>query len=71
VKVPTEEESRGMTPNERLFAAGILEEFDEATRIGDSAGMIACLMRAHFSEGEAANMARIILAHPTRYGRLR
>ena len=32
----------GMTTNERLFEAGLLDEFDESRRALDAGRMIAC-----------------------------
>lgn len=59
-----------MTINERLFAAGVLEAFDQATRDGDRDKMIAFLAMVEIDEAEAGKTVDAILAHPTRHGRL-
>jgi hypothetical protein len=56
-----------MTVNERLFAAGLLSEFDAAARARDRAGMIAILQAVDMGE-QAASTADAVLADPGRYG---
>jgi hypothetical protein len=58
----------GMTVNERLFAAGLMDEFDTAARKGDRAAMIKVLTTVELGD-EAAGIADAVLSHPTRYGR--
>jgi hypothetical protein len=60
----------GMTVNERLFAAGLLETFDNAVRAGDRDGIIELLIKVEMEPDGAARTADSILAHPTRFGRL-
>ena len=57
----------GMTTNERLFVAGLLDAFDDAARRRDKAKMIACLSEVDLS-AQAADIAESILAEPGRYG---
>jgi len=57
----------GMTTNERLFVAGVLDQFDDAARKRDRATMIELLSRVELGE-QAALIADTILANPTRYG---
>jgi hypothetical protein len=59
----------GMTTNERLFAADLLDEFDDAVRQGDVAKMIELLTAVDLG-ADAAAIAESVLRHPTRYGRL-
>jgi hypothetical protein len=59
----------GMTVNERLFAAGLLNEFDAAVRDGIRSEMIELLGRVELGD-EAADIVDKIMAHPTRYGRI-
>jgi hypothetical protein len=58
----------GMSVNERLFAADLLEAFDCAVRACSREGMIEILSKVELEPGEAALTADNILAHPTRFG---
>ena len=58
----------GMTLNERLFAAGKLEEFEEAIRLGERSRAIAILQSVDVDVPERTVDA--VLADPTRYGPL-
>jgi hypothetical protein len=58
-----------MSVNERLFTAGLLDQFDDAVRAGDKDLMVALLSRVDL-ENDAKLIAEKILAHPTRYGRI-
>ncbi len=57
----------GMTVNERLYDAGLLEEFDDALRRGDRDQLIAILTRVELDAEQSAWTADTVLAHPTRY----
>jgi hypothetical protein len=57
-----------MTVNERLIAAGLLDQFDAAVRDGDRARMIDILGRVELAD-QAASIIETVLAHPTKYGR--
>jgi len=59
---------RGMTVNERLFAAGKLEAFDAAIRTRDRQGAMALLQALDIELAERTVDA--ILTDPARYGRL-
>jgi hypothetical protein len=59
----------GMTTNERLVVAGLLEKFDNAVRRGDRAKMIELLEAVDVLEAPA--ISDVVLNHPTRYGRMR
>jgi hypothetical protein len=55
---------RGMTTNERLFAANLLEEWDEATRNRDRVKMIELLSRVELTS-QAEWIADTLLADPS------
>ena len=65
---PAHEDYSGMTVNERLFTAGLLEEFDVAAQRRARATMITILMRVELSEKDAALSVDTILENPSRYG---
>jgi len=56
----------GMTVNERLFAGGLLDEFDDATRARDRARVIALLSQVEVVELDRSVNA--ILSNPRKYG---
>lgn len=56
----------GMTLNERLFVAGLRDQFDEAARARDRARLIALLVQVEVADpGWSVNM---ILDNPGKYG---
>ena len=59
---------RGMTVNERLFTAGLLEEYDVAARRRDRATMILILLRVDLPEKDATPSVDTVLANPSSYG---
>lgn len=59
-----------MTLNERLYAAGLLDVFDEAVRSGDRSKIVDYLQRVDIGPAEAESTADQILSDPTRYGRI-
>ena len=63
-------EYSGMTVNERLFAAGLLEAFDSAVRVRNREGMLEILIKVEMEPEGAARTADRILAHPTQFGRM-
>lgn len=62
-----EQAVHGMTTNERLAAAGLLESFDAAAKMQDRDRMIELLRRTDLAD-EAVAIAETILANPKRYG---
>jgi hypothetical protein len=56
----------GMTVNERLFAAGLLDEFEGAAHARDRARMIALLARVEVADPDRSVNA--ILKNPGEYG---
>lgn len=58
----------GMTTNERLFEAGLLDPFGAAARRRDQPAMIALLEQVELTSDEARWIAETVLANPARYG---
>jgi hypothetical protein len=54
---------RGMTVNERMFEAGLLEQWDNASRARDRRAMIEILSRVDL-ESQAEWIADTVLANP-------
>jgi len=57
----------GMTVNERLFAAGIIEQFDSVARSRNRERMVTLLGTVELAD-QAAQITDSILANPTKYG---
>lgn len=58
----------GMTVNERLGAAGLLDKFDAAIQAGDRDQAVRILQRVDMTEESAAATVDAVLADPARYG---
>ena len=58
----------GMTTNERLYAAGLLEQFDLAAKSRNQELMALILQRVEIPENEALAIAESVMANPKRYG---
>ena len=58
----------GMTVNERLYAAGLLDAFDAAVERGDKDEVIRLLQRVDLSPHDAQLSADTLFANPGRYG---
>ena len=58
----------GMTTNERLFVAGLLDQVDHAARLRDKERMIRILRQVEISETNAGTIVEAVLAEPKRYG---
>lgn len=56
-----------MTTNERLFTAGLLDEWDAAARSRNRERMIDVLKRVALGD-QAAAIADTVLSNPKRYG---
>ena len=59
---------RGMTVNERLFEAGLFDEWDKAVDAKDASTMADILVRVSITPDEAMKTAATILANPKFYG---
>jgi hypothetical protein len=70
IRWPHESDVDGMTVNERLHAAGVLNEFNDAVRSGDRQKMTKLLTMVLIDQDGARRTVQKILEHPTRYGRI-
>ena len=61
-------EYAGMTVNERLFTAGLLDTFGDAARRRDRGEMLRLLEAVELDVGNATRTADLILANPRKYG---
>ena len=59
---------RGMTVNERLFEAGLFDEWDNAVGEKDALKLADILVRVSISPDEAKQTAATIHDNPKRYG---
>jgi hypothetical protein len=58
----------GMTVNERLSVAGLVEAWDKAVLNGDRAKMIEVLMATELTLKQATETTDATLANPEKYG---
>ena len=58
----------GMTVNERLSVAGLLQRFDSAIDAGERLQAIEVLLQVAMSDASAAWTVDTLLAHPAKYG---
>jgi hypothetical protein len=58
----------GMTNNERLFTAGLLQQFDAAIDAGERERAIEILGQVSVSEDSAVATVDAVLANPSTYG---
>jgi hypothetical protein len=58
----------GLTTNERLFDAGLIDAYDRAAITKDRTKMIELLMAVEFSKADAEQIADAVLAYPRQYG---
>ncbi len=63
-----ERQLAGMTVDERLFALGLLTEFDQAALMRNKDDMVEILIRARFSKSQAIETAETLLRDPEKYG---
>jgi len=59
--MPDKSSFKGMTVNERLYEIGALDEFDQAVRLRNRAGLIEILARVDLGD-EAEDIADKVLA---------
>jgi len=58
----------GMTVNEPLFVAGLLQQFDSAIDSGDRGQAIELLLQVAMSDASGAETVYAPLANPAKYG---
>ena len=58
----------GMTVNERVFAAGLLDQYDRAKKLRDRDAMLNILTRVEMSLDQAEETVDAFLANPEFYG---
>ena len=58
----------GMTVNERLFEAGLLETFNQTARERNREAMLSILLKVELTTEQAAETTDTILANPVHYG---
>lgn len=63
-----EEDLKGMTVNERLYALDLMDSFDKAMKNRDSKKGIQVLLQAKLSEQQANETVTSILETPEKYG---
>ena len=64
----SDEQLRGMTVNERLFACGLLDAWDQAARNRDRSDMIALLLQTAIECEQAERTTDAVLINPEMYG---
>lgn len=57
-----------MTVNERLFEAGLLDDFDVASKNREQKAMIDILLRVELNESQAKETSDAIIDNPSKYG---
>jgi len=57
-----------MTVNERLFVAGLVEQFDAAIKSRDRRSAVELVRQLSMSESEAGATTDAVRANPTKYG---
>jgi hypothetical protein len=65
---PSKEELGGMTLNERLFACGLMNAWDEAARNRDRDQMIAILLQTAVDRDNAESTTDAVIKDPEMYG---
>jgi hypothetical protein len=65
---PSDEQLRGMTVNERLFAYGLLDAWDEFARKRDRSQMIALLIQTAIDREQAERTVDAVINNPAMYG---
>jgi len=64
----SEKRYSGMTVNERLFHAGLLDNFDIAAKNRDQKAMMDILSKVELSESQAKETTDTIIDNPSKYG---
>ena len=64
----TDQELKGMTVNERLFACNLAGDFESAARTGNKRRMIEILEGVALTNDQASSTTQAILKNPKKYG---
>ena len=59
---------KSMTVNERLFALGLMEDFDSAVKSRNKEASICVLLEAKFTLEQAEETVSVMLKNPKKYG---
>lgn len=65
---PTDAELRGMTVNERLFAVGLIDQWDKAAKKRNRARMIEILGKCALTNEQCKETTDAVLKKPDMYG---
>jgi hypothetical protein len=68
MKKPTDTELQGMTVNERLFAMGLLDQWDRVAKARDRDLMIRILSQCALSQEQCVQTSDAVLKNPATYG---
>ena len=66
--MPARSRYGAMTVNERLFVAGLIEQFDSAAEARDRERLIEILKLVEFTQEEAESIVTGLLADPRQFG---
>lgn len=64
----TSDRYAGMTVNERIFACGVMDDFDRAAKTQNKEKIIEILLKVDLTVDQATQTAEDILSDPARYG---
>jgi len=68
MNIPSKEELKGMTVNERLFSCGLFDDWDIAVKNRDKNEMIKILIKTELTQEQALETTTTILENPKKYG---
>jgi len=68
MKKPTDKELHGMTVNERIYAIGLLDQWDRAAKARDRDRMIQILSQCALSQEQCVQTTDAVLKNPAMYG---
>lgn len=64
----TNDHFSGMTVTERLYACGMMADFDQAAKIRNRDKIIEILLEVGLTEDQATQAAEATMSDPARYG---
>jgi len=68
MNIPSKEELKGMTVNERLFSCNLFDEWDVAVKNRNKDEMIKILSKVELTQEQALETTNTILENPKKYG---